>query len=223
MKNLLLIITILISSVVYGQPKSTDSLSFPKIEIPSQYNEDSVKYYFVQLVNEEKFRIGKVFEGKVKESYVRKPWQKSGKFVYDTLWGEYIQPQKLVLNDTLTLAADYQCEYLGKLNAYNKKWYISHFQEIDVEGWDELGLLERPKHFGIEGTMDEGVCGNSMINYHNNPNLNKMIAEDIFDSYYRSKVGHKETMLDPEYTKVGISIKFIENSYGFLNVMTYHR
>ena len=220
MKNLLIILTILISSVGYSQ--SSDTLTTYTNPV---FNEDSIIYYFIELVNEEKFRIGKVFEGNVKESYVRKPWQKKGKFVYDTLWGKYNYPQVLTIDSGLVNATNHHATYLKLMNE-NKDddlIYITHMEDEDISGFEELpSIVDRAETYLSGDYFSEIIYGGYTTNYKID-DLNKRIATIIFEGFLSSKKGHKEIMVDPKNTKVGVDISstFMNGSLIYFAVVNF--
>ena len=206
MKNLLIILTILISSVGYSQ--SSDALTS---STPSNVNVDSVIYYFIELVNEEKFRIGPVFDGVIEEVYEKKFYQKNGKWVNDTARMSYATPQKLVIDSGLTLGAEHQAEYLRLYNnKHEGELYISHYQKDTIEGFKNLYTwIDRSEYFKTE-SFTEILTAGTIVNQH--PNINKEIAESAYSSYHNSK-GHRKKMLGVKYSKTGVSIKLITKGY----------
>ena len=174
---------------------------------------DSVIYYFIELVNEEKFRIGPVFDGVIEEVYEKKFYQKNGKWVNDTARMSYATPQKLVIDSGLTLGAEHQAEYLRLYNElHNEKMYVSHYQkEGEVDNYDIISnSAERAEYFKTPyyAEIVTGVVG---LNIHpKNKSVNRIIAEEAFGNFYRSK-GHKKIMLGVKRNSIGVSVKTLGN------------
>ena len=188
---------------------------------PDNVDVDSVIYYFIEMVNKTKFERGPVFEGRVITRYVRRFWEKKGKFVNDTIWERWEPQRMLVLDSGLTICAEYQAEYLRLYNNSNDDgFYISHYQkEGEVDNYNILETPgERADHFKVSH-FSEIVTGGSTTFYPENESVNKMIAKEAYGNFDHSKP-HKSAMLNVRNTKIGVSMKFLDNGINFIFLST---
>jgi hypothetical protein len=195
MKQLITLLLVLISLNCYSQGHSN-------------FDVDSTETYFLELINNKRLEVGKVFEGKVITRYVRRFWEKKGKFVNDTIWERWETYEKLEMDSALTLCAEHHVKYLI-LKSYNypdSLVRITHHEKDDVDNYNILETFhDRGVYYNANATSE--IAGVTAWPNYGRSDINKWVAESMFNGFYTSEEGHQGIIMDVRTTKIGISIE----------------
>ena len=151
MKNLLLIITILISSVVYGQPKSTDTMFVENVD--------------TSFIEKEIFRV--INEHRLSKGVDELEW--------DTAYSNGARRHSEWLSETDLFEHDEKTssnECIIKTSDGNNWFTYGEFANIVVNGWKKskghnyIMLLPKPIYGGVGISFNEGVyTGNAITTF----------------------------------------------------------
>ena len=161
MKNLLLILTILISSVVYGQPKSTDTMFVENVDT------SFIEKEIFRVINE--YRVSKGVDVLEWDTAYSNGARKHSEWLSET--GLFVHDEKSLTNECIV-----------GTNDGNNLFTYGKFADIVVTRWKNspghnyVMLLPRPNYGGVGISFNEGVyVGNAITTFRSSEYHKKII------------------------------------------------